>query len=78
MRTIVWRNVRNNTGRYLATLIAIITGVGFFAATGFIGDRVIASVNGDIDRQFGAVDVAVVPVQNEPGGDVSKCSRPSP
>lgn len=72
MRTIVWRNVRNNTGRYLATLIAIITGVGFFAATGFIGDRVIASVNGDVDRQFGAVDVAVVPTQDGPGGDVSK------
>ena len=28
-------------GRYVATLVAIITGVGFFAATGFLSDRVI-------------------------------------
>lgn len=76
MRTLVWRNVRNNTGRYLATLIAIITGVGFFAATGFIGDRVIASVNGDVDRQYGNVDVAVVPAEDEPGGDVSNDASP--
>lgn len=76
MRTIVWRNVRNNTGRYLATLIAIITGVGFFAATGFIGDRVIASVNGDVDRQYGNVDVAVVPADDDAPGDVSGDASP--
>ena len=60
MRTLAWRGVRNNLGRYIATLVAIITGVGFFAATGFVSDRVISSLEGDVDRQYGNVDVAVV------------------
>ncbi|MBJ7329716.1 MAG: FtsX-like permease family protein [Solirubrobacteraceae bacterium] len=71
MRTLVWRSVRNNTGRYLATLIAIVTGVGFFAATGFISDRVIASLEGDVDRQYGNVDVAVTAKDDPGGGGVS-------
>jgi putative ABC transport system permease protein len=58
---LAWRGVRGNVGRYVATLVAIITGVGFFAATGFIGQQVIDSLEGDVDRQYGAVDVAVVP-----------------
>ena len=41
MLKLVLRGVRNNVGRYLATLVAIITGVGFFTATGFLSDRVI-------------------------------------
>lgn len=71
MRTLVWRSVRNNTGRYLATLIAIVTGVGFFAATGFISDRVISSLEGDVDRQYGNVDVAVTATDERAGQDVS-------
>ena len=55
------RGVRHNTGRYIATLLAIITGVAFFAATGFISDGVIDSLEGDVDRQYGPVDVAVIP-----------------
>lgn len=54
------RGVRHNVGRYLATLVAIITGVAFFTATGFISERVIDSLQGDVDTQYGAVDVAVV------------------
>ena len=53
-------SVRHNAGRYLATLVAIITGVGFYAATGFLSDRVIDTLEGDVDRQYGNVDVAVV------------------
>ena len=60
MLQLAWRGVRHNTGRYIATLIAITTGVAFFAATGFLGDRVIDALEGDVDRQFGAVDAAVV------------------
>ena len=56
MRTLAWRGVRNNLGRYIATLVAIITGVGFFTATGFVSDRVISSLEGDVDRQYGNVD----------------------
>ena len=60
MFKIAWRGVRHNTGRYIATLIAIITGVAFFAATGFLGDRVIDSLEGDTQRQYGEVDLAIV------------------
>ncbi|RLE25637.1 MAG: hypothetical protein DRJ50_02555 [Actinobacteria bacterium] len=55
-----WRGVRYNKGRYIATLVAIITGVAFFTATGFLSDRVIDSLEGSVDREFGSVDVAVV------------------
>ena len=60
MLTLVLSSVRHNAGRYLATLVAIITGVGFYAATGFLSDRVIDTLEGDVDRQYGNVDVAVV------------------
>ena len=53
--------VRHNVGRYVATLVAIITGVAFFSSTGFLGDRVIDSLEGDVNRQYSAVDVAIVP-----------------
>jgi len=58
--TLALRGVRFNTARYVATLLAIITGVAFFAATGFVSDRVIDALEGDVDRQYGNVDVAVV------------------
>jgi putative ABC transport system permease protein len=54
------RGVRYNAGRYIATLVAIITGVAFFAAAGFVSDRVINALEGDVNRQYGNVDVAVV------------------
>ena len=60
MFLLAWRGVRHNSGRYIATLIAIITGVAFFTATGFLADRVISALEGDADRQFGAVDAAVI------------------
>lgn len=59
MLKLAWRGVRYNTGRYVATLVAIITGVAFFAATGFLGDRVVEALEGDTQRQFAGVDVAV-------------------
>lgn len=61
MLKIAWRGVRNNTGRYIATLVAIMTGVAFFAATGFLGDRITDAVEGDTRARFGQVDVAVAP-----------------
>jgi putative ABC transport system permease protein len=54
------RGVRYNVGRYIATLLAILTGVAFFTATGFVSDRVIDALEGDVDRQYGNVDAAVV------------------
>lgn len=59
MLKLAWRGVRHNTGRYVATLIAIVTGVAFFAATGFLGDRVVEALEGDTQRQFSGVDLAV-------------------
>ena len=46
MLHLAWRGVRHNLGRYLATLIAIMTGVAFFTATGFVSDRVIDALEG--------------------------------
>lgn len=60
MFKIAWRGVRHNTGRYIATLLAIMTGVAFFAATGFLSDRIVESLEGDTVRQYGSVDVALV------------------
>jgi putative ABC transport system permease protein len=62
---LVIASVRHNTGRYVATLVAIVTGVAFYTATGFVSDRVIDSLEGDVDRQYGNVDVAVVPAETE-------------
>lgn len=60
MLQLALRNVRHNIGRYIATLVAIATGVAFFTATSFVSARVIDALEGDVDRQYGAVDVAVV------------------
>jgi putative ABC transport system permease protein len=58
---LAWRGVRYNSGRYIATVVAIVTGVAFFSATGFLGDGVVDALEGDVDRQYENVDVAVVP-----------------
>lgn len=60
MFSLAWRGVRFNIGRYVATLVAIMTGVAFFAASGFVADRVISALEGDVDRQYGNVEAAVV------------------
>jgi len=62
---LVLASVRHNTGRYVATLVAIITGVAFYTATGFVSDRVIDTLEGDVDRQYGNVDVAVVRAETD-------------
>ena len=68
MLQLAWRGVRHNTGRYIATLIAIMTGVAFFSATSFLSDRVINALEGDAARQYGAVDAAVVVDVDADGG----------
>lgn len=78
MGKLAWSGVKHNRGRYLATLVAIITGIAFFSASGFIADRVIASLEGNVDDQYANVDAAVVleepdsgdGVQVSPGGDL--------
>jgi putative ABC transport system permease protein len=60
MRRLVLAGVRHNRARYVATLVAIMTGVAFFTATGFVSNRVIQSLEGDVDQQYGAVGVAIV------------------
>ena len=69
MLKLAWSGVRHNTGRYVATLVAIITGVAFFAATGFLSDRVIETLEGDVNRQYSSVDVAVVADQDADGAN---------
>jgi len=56
---LAWNGVRRNPARYVATLVAIITGVAFFAAAGFLSDRVIDALEGNVDRTYGSVDAAI-------------------
>lgn len=67
MLRLVLGSVRHNVGRYLATLVAIITGVGFYTAVSVISDGIISSLDGDVDAQYGNVDVAVVPDESDTG-----------
>jgi len=62
------RGVRQNRGRYVATVVAIMTGVAFFAAAGFLGDRVTAALEGNVREQYSGVD-AVVTVDPEANDD---------
>ena len=57
---LAWLGVRHNPARYVATLVAIVTGVAFFSATGFLSDRVLDALQGDVDRQYSSVDAAVI------------------
>ncbi len=54
------RGVKLNAGRYIATLVAIMTGVAFFAASGFLGDRVTAALEGNAREQYAGVDAAII------------------
>lgn len=69
MLALALKGVRHNVGRYVATLIAIMTGVAFFTATGFLSQRVIDSLEGSVDQQYGSVDVALIVDQS--GGDAT-------
>jgi putative ABC transport system permease protein len=66
---LAWRGVRHNRGRYLATLVAILTGVAFFVTTSSIADGVIDALEGDVDRQYGTVEVAIVVDDSGEEGD---------
>ena len=69
MFRLAWRGVRHNPARYIATLVAITTGVAFFAAAGFLSDRVISALEGNVDKTYGNVDVAVTVDTEGPGAD---------
>ena len=75
MFQLAWRGVRHNTGRYVATLIAIITGVAFFTSTGFLSDRVIDALEGDAAQHYSGVDAAVVVDETAEGGEFSQDLR---
>ena len=59
------RGVKQNAGRYIATLVAIMTGVAFFTASGFLGDRVIAALESNARAQYEHVDAAIT-VDDDP------------
>lgn len=59
MLKLALRGVRYNAGRYIATLVAIMTGVAFFTATGFMSDRVISALEADARAQYSGVDAAI-------------------
>ena len=60
MFTLALRGVKMNLGRYVATLVAIMTGVAFFAASGFMADRVTDALEGNARDQYSGVDAAVI------------------
>ncbi|MCB0962587.1 MAG: FtsX-like permease family protein [Acidimicrobiales bacterium] len=74
MLELALKGVRHNGGRYVATLVAIITGVAFFAASGFVSRGVIDALEGDAARQYEAVDAAVL-VDPDGNGDVAEDLR---
>ena len=74
MFTLAVKGVRHNVGRYVATLIAIMTGVAFFTATGFLSQRVIDSLEGPVDQQYGSVDVALT-VDQSSGDDTASLAE---
>ena len=76
MLRLVISSVRHNLGRYLATLVAIIAGVGFFTSVSVISDGVISSLDGNVDTQYGNVDVAIVP--DEPATPDETAAAPEP
>ena len=76
MLRLVISSVRHNLGRYLATLIAIMTGVGFYTAVGVVSDGVISSLEGNVDAEYGNVDVAVVPDENATADETAADPEP--
>jgi len=70
---LAWRGVRHNPARYVATLVAIITGVAFFSAVGFLSDRVIDALQGNVDRQYKNVDAAIT--VDEQGANAAFANR---
>ena len=54
------RGVKLNAGRYIATIVAIMTGVAFFAASGFLADRVTSALEGNARDQYAGIDAAIV------------------
>ena len=54
------RGVRLNAGRYIATIVAIMTGVAFFASSGFLADRVTSALEGNARDQYAGIDAAIV------------------
>ena len=76
MLRLVISSVRHNLGRYLATLIAIMTGVGFYTAVGVVSDGVISSLEGNVDAEYGNVDVAVVPDENAAADETAADPEP--
>lgn len=50
------------------------TGVAFFTATGFLSQRVISSLEGSVDQQYGSVDVALI-VDQSGGNDTSSLAE---
>ena len=72
MLGLVLSSVRHNLGRYIATLVAIMTGVAFYTAVNIISNSVIDSLEGNVDDQYGNVDVAIDPQEPDEAEDASQ------
>jgi putative ABC transport system permease protein len=63
-------NLRANKGRLIATVVAIVAGVGFLTAGLMFTDAVRANLGGDVRQAYANVDLAVEPLETSGfGGD---------
>ena len=61
MFSIAIKNLRANLARFVATLVAIATGVGFLTAGNMLTASIRNSLGGEVDRQYAAVSAAIQP-----------------
>ena len=69
--------LRANLSRFVATLIAIATGVGFLTAGTMVTNSIESSLGGEIDRQYAGVDLAVQPADIEAEQGLPRTTLPS-
>ncbi len=77
----MWRTsvkiLRANLSRFVATLIAIATGVGFLTAGTMVTNSIESSLGGEIDRQYAGLDLAVQPADIEAEQGLPRTTLPS-
>jgi len=61
-------SIRSGIGRFVATIVAIATGIAFFVSGSMLTSAVSRSIGGEVDAQYAGVDAAVIPTTSDTGG----------
>ena len=61
MWSVALKNLRSNLSRFVATLVAISTGVGFLTAGNMLTTSIRNSLGGEVDAQYASVSAAIEP-----------------